>query len=268
MFDTDRRPILIVMLAAGLMAGQCYAQSADHSDLPRPWLKLPSPAFANQFKQWKLKFEAGKPYSAPEKGIFTWQGRYRQGIARLIGNSDSAEPVRIRPVAGLRMYVPAGAAHDRNTSVLTTDLIDILSRPDVSKLIDKDRLGVGELDYSKDLKFAWVQDFEAAVRIPEKIEHIVSIKWRLVRESRDSYSGMDVWGVFIRTSGTLKPFYLVASKTYPDDHENIEFVGVGDLNRDGIDELVARVLLDEPEDDRHAIVAWEQGALVIVSDTH
>jgi hypothetical protein len=268
MFNTDGRPILIVILAAGLMASQCWAQSAIIGDLPQPWLKLPSPAFANQFKQWKLKFEAGKPYGVPEKGIFTWQGRYRQGIAQLVGNSDSAEPIRLRPVAGLRMYVPAGAVHDPNTLVLKTDLIDILSRPDVSKLIDKDRLGVGELDYSKDIKFARVQDFEAAVRIPGKKEHVVSIKWEIARESHDSYSGIDVWGIFIRTVGPMKPFYLAAAKVYSGEHVNFEFVGIGDLNGDGIDEFVTRVLPDEPEDDRHAILAWEKGALVIVSDTH
>jgi hypothetical protein len=44
-------------------------------------------------------------------------------------------------------------------------------------------------------------------------------------------------------------------------------LAVGDLNGDGIDEMIVRIFMYEPEDDRIAILEWQQSALMSIYDT-
>jgi hypothetical protein len=73
--------------------------------------------------------------------------------------------------------------------------------------------------------------------------------------------GFGAWGLFTRVNGALKPFRLVAVKQDQEEfggHPYYYVLAVGDLDGDGIDELVARRMEFEAEEDHLELWAWER----------
>jgi hypothetical protein len=177
------------------------------------------------------------------------------------------------PVAERTRYVPAGHAHtDPNDKAATKEILDILQSREVLRFIAAERVDDPRSDVETNFAVALVQDFDVALRTPRKREHIWSINWRIDNESagnlRDpvGYSG---WGLFTRVDGVLKPFHLAATKE-PAVNGNIGsssyyyVLAVGDLDGDGIDELVVRHMEFEAEEDNLELWAWEHGGPVTI----
>jgi hypothetical protein len=252
----------VVAFAASLFAFREGARSEGYN----AWVNPPSPALSKQFKNWQLAFEEGESHDDPGRGIFSWRGRYRQGIGRLVAKPP--RHVALAPVAASTQYVGMNVPRKSGQLVITRELTNVFHQADVLGLINKYGLAIGPLDYATDLEFARVQHFAAALRTPRKKEQIVSIRWRATHDAKENRFGMALWGVFAREGNGLKPIHLVANRAYTEDEDEFEVLAVGDLNGDGIDELIARVFVYEPEDDRLAILEWERGALVSLYDTH
>ncbi len=166
--------------------------------------------------------------------------RYRQGIGRLVAKPP--QHVALAPVAASTQYVKMNVPRKSGQLVITPELTNVFHQADVLELINKYGLAIGPLNYVTDLEFARVQHFAAALRTPRKKEQIVSIRWRATQDAKGNRFGMAVWGVFVREGNGLKPIHLVANRAAEDDDE-FEVLAVGDLNGDGIDELIARVFV-------------------------
>jgi hypothetical protein len=267
MIKINRRTA-IALIAGSFWDVPTFAQNASNSEPSRPWVGSAFPSLAKQFSKWQIKFEAGRPYAVPEKGVFAWQGRYRQGIARLVSIPTQEAQPTLTPVKSLARYRGARAARETGDLAVTPELITILQQPDVTNLINKDRSYAGAVNYDRDLEYVLVQNFDAALRVPGKRERIQSITWRFINNQPDQSGGMEVWGIFAHVERSLVPLYVVASKAYSDySPDHYLFLVVGDLNGDGIDELITQVLEDEPEDARFAILERERGSPVILYDS-
>ena len=268
MIKMNRRTA-IALFASIFWDAPTFAQDTSDSARSPPWVGSASPSLAKQFSKWQMKFEAGRPHAVPEKGIFAWQGRYRQGLARLVSIPTQEAYPTLTPVKSFARYRKARAARGAGDLAVPPELINILRQPDVAKLINKDRSYAGAVNYDKDLEYVLIQNFDAALRVPGKREPLQSITWRFISDAPDRSYGMEVWGIFAHVEGSLVPLYVVASKAYSDySPDHYLFLAVGDLNGDGIDELITQVLEDEAEDARFAILEWERGSPVILYDSH
>lgn len=68
-------------------------------------------------------------------------------------------------------------------------------------------------------------------------------------------------------NGALKPFHLAARESWSSG-ENTDYfymLATGDLDGDGIDELVVREMAFEVEEDQVQLWAWERGMPVTIS---
>jgi len=255
-----------LVLGLGLFVGLAFAEGRGDVE-PVPLVTRSSPARAAQFRHWQFWFEAGEPHDAPENGIFPWLGNLRTGIARLVEDGNTPRR-RLTPVAKRTRYVGADADRAPDDRVVTNELIDVLRRKDVAQRMGNDLPSVKLLDYEKDLSVALVQDFEAALRVRGQKERFWSIHWRIVHQTSMTFAGVEIWGLFTRENGVLKPFHLRASEASGEiAHDYVQVLAVGDLDRDGIDELTVRVREYEPEDDRFAILALERGVPVYVVES-
>jgi len=75
--------------------------------------------------------------------------------------------------------------------------------------------------------------------------------------------------LFIRINGTLQPFYL-AGRQSSGETPGVSYyyvLATGDLNGDGIDELVVREMGFEKEQDDLELWAWERGGPVTIART-
>src|SRR5262249_35781715 len=115
------------------------------------------------------------------------------------------------------------------------------------------------------------EDFDIALPAAKKKERVWSIYWRIDNEwiatrnekrewsttRNDSYVGYEGLGLFTRVGGALKPFRLAAT-TYKFGGRSYYYVlAVGDLDGDGIDELIVRRMEFEAEEDNLELWAWE-----------
>jgi hypothetical protein len=193
----------VVTVVLSLVIAPRSAKTEDY----HAWMQVAPPALAHAFQNWEIRFEAGEPRHDPGNGIFSWRGRMQQGIGRLVGNAS--RPVTLAPAADSTGYATASADREHGEQVITRELLDVLRRPDVVKLIDKYGLGADAdtLDYTADIEFVRVQRFTAALREPRKNEHIVSIRWRATHntDTQGGYSGIEAWGLFVREASGLKP---------------------------------------------------------------
>src|SRR5262249_24462273 len=157
-----------------------------------------------------------------------------------------------------------GAHLGARDKVITKDLMDALRSPEVVDFLVERRLDSAQLQVERKLATALVQDFEAALRSPGTREHVWSINWRLEHQTETSYVGYEAWGLFTRVNGALTPFYLAARKTDPEAPMASYYyaLAVGDLDGDGIDEMIVRGRGFEQEEDILELWAWDGGAPV------
>jgi hypothetical protein len=267
-----RRRFWVRILQGIVATGICFLISAVHAQdigwRDRPWVHKPSAGLAAKFQHWRLTFELGEQQSAPEKGIFASVGPgYSDGTARLVSDLTPAPSVKLTAVVKRVRYVRKGDGHtDPADKDVTSDVIDTLRSPEVIKFVEKERLNNVHLDVEKDFAVALVQDFDIALRTPRRKEHVWSVNWRVERQTETSYAGYEAWGLFTRISGALHPLYL-AGRVSNGEAPGVSYyyvLATGDLNGDGIDELVAEEEGFEKEQDDLELWAWERGAPVTI----
>lgn len=203
----------------------------------------------------------GERAIAPDKGVFlSYSGLQEVGTARVVNDLATPRPIKLTPVAELTSYRTAEFV-SRNDKVITKEILDIIRGPDIAKFIATRHLGNPQLDLEKTLDVVLMQDFEAAFHVPKKKEHIWSIFWRVDADTVRTDPIYSAWGLFTRINGVLKPFYLAATE-YHDGDSHYQVLAVGDLDGDGIDELIVRDHVFEAEEDNLEIWAWENDAPV------
>ena len=196
----------------------------------------------------------------PERGVFEWRSRTREGNVRLVHSSRPQQELRLAAVAKRRCL-------DDDNAKAAADARTILADSDLSGRIAAD-LRKGKLSYAE-LNRACVQEFEASLGAKRR-QAIRTIFWRFARYDvldKDDAT-RDLWSVFAREDGAFKPRYLTHVFDPHDVPSDLfEVLAVGDMNGDGIDEWIVRWLAFEAEEDNLVIVSWEKGTLVIVHDS-
>jgi hypothetical protein len=286
---------LIFALAMGLQVYAAYAQDSSKDSAPdhvqdriqdqgnqsqsdksgvvnHRWVNEPSAGLVGKLGQWRLQFMLGDRTNAPSKGIFPSSSPTQEpGAVHLVTSLASSPtiPIKLTPVAPRTRYVSQTAgATDPNDRVVTTEILDVLRSPEVSDFLAARHLDKLQLDVEKDLAVALVQDFYAALRAPNKKEHIWSINWRVDNGyGNANYAGYEVWGLFTEEGGVLKPIYLTGDESSGETPSATYYyiLAAGDLDGDGIDELITRQMVFESEEDDIELMAWENGAPVWVT---
>jgi hypothetical protein len=255
---------LLFAIAIGFPIGAACAQDKEENVLPPAWVSKPSPRLAAKFRHWRLKFELGKSTGAPEKGVFPSfsPGQQREGTARLVTDLGAPRPIKLTPVRERTRYLPATDQLNPNDKVITKEIVNIFRNPEIAKFVTTKHLDNPQLDLERNLAVVLVQDFEAALRARKKKEHIWSINWRVETKRTTDYVGYEAWGLFSRVNGVLRPFYLAGRNSIGEAPSASYYyiLAVGDLDGDGIDELIAREMVFESEQDDLEIWAWERGA--------
>ena len=234
------------------------------------WIKKASPALAAKLSHWRFEIDSKSksnpgPPGDPAKGIFPWAATLENGTARLVNSGEPARPIKLTPVANEKDYVVEKNPNACCESLITPEFSSLLHGPEIAEILTKQYLRYPDLNVEKDAQSISVQEFDAALRVPGKKEHIWSISF-YIRTDKAPRGGFDVWGLFTRVNGLLKPFYLVAASA-PGEGAlgNFPFFkAIGDLNGDGIDEMIVKELEYEPEDDHLKIFSWENGAPVLI----
>jgi hypothetical protein len=250
--------------------GICYSIGAGQAQeidwRYHRWTQKPSAGLASKFQHWRLKFEEGKQQSAPEKGMFpTFGPGYSEETARLIGDLTPVPFSKFTAVARRVRYVPKGEDHtDPADRDATSYVVDALRSPAVVKFVEKERINSAHLHVAKHFAVALVQDFDAALRTPNRREHVWSINWRVERQTETSYDGYEAWGLFTSVNGALQPFYLAGRVSDGGRGSYYYVLATGDLNSDGIDELVAQEQGSEMDEADIELWAMERGAPVTI----
>lgn len=280
----------IFLLAMSLQGYVAYAQDSAKDSAPdhvqdrvqdqgnqgsvvnHRWVNEPSAGLMARLGQWRLQFMLGDLTNAPSKGIFpSFSATQEPGAVHLVTSLASSQtmPIKLTPVAPRIRYVSQSAgATDPNDRVVTKEILDTLRSPEVVGFLAARHLDNPQLDVEKDLAVALVQDFYAALRTPNKKEHIWSINWRVDNGYGNAdYAGYEAWGLFTEENGVLKPFYLVGDKSSGEAPSATYYyiLAAGDLDGDGIDELITRQMVFESEEDDIELMAWESGAPVWIT---
>jgi hypothetical protein len=261
---------LIFAAAIALTIGAARAE-AERDEVPfRPLVQKPSPQLVSRFQHWRLKFKEGEKIDASEKGAFSsYDSQATSGTARLINDLAASAPIKLTPVAGRIRYVPPSDPRtDPKDKVVTRNILNVLRGPEITEYIASRHIGDPRLDVEKNFAVALVQEFDAALRAPGKREHIWSINWRIDSGQADpDYVGYEAWGLFARVNGVLKPSYVVGNVCGEVPSASYYYVlAVGDLDGDGIDELITRNMVFEAETDSLEILAWERGTPFLVHE--
>jgi hypothetical protein len=275
---------LVFVGLIGFPIGAAYAQTNETSVRPRPWVNKPSPALAAKLQHWRLKFDVGEPVDAAEQGAFPSFAALgtQEGTARLVSDLGPTAPIRLTPVMGRTRYVPAWDPRtDPHDKVVTKEIVNILRSREIARFIAAEHLDDPQLDIEKNFAIALVQEFDVALRAPRKKEHVWSINWRVdnaviatrneknewtATENQNYVVGYEAWGLFTRVNGALKPFRLAAAKDAFGRDPYYYVLAVGDLDGDGIDELVVRRMEFEAEEDHLELWAWEHGGPVTIDE--
>jgi hypothetical protein len=247
-------------------------QGNESSVVNHRWVNEPSAGLAARLGHWRLQFMLGDRTNAPDKGIFPSSSPTQgEGAVHIV--SDFASPqtmsIRLTPVAERTRYVPPiDGRTDPGDKAVTKEIVDILGSPEVTSFIAARHLDRPQLDVGKNLAVALVQDFYAALREANKKEHVWSINWRVDNGYGNAdYAGYEAWGLFTEEGGVLKPFYLVGDESSGETPSATYYyiLATGDLDGDGIDELITRQMVFESEEDDIEILAWENGAPVWIN---
>ncbi|WP_128089642.1 hypothetical protein [Bradyrhizobium viridifuturi] len=236
----------------------------------RPWVQLPSPQLAARLQGWRVTFVPDKSVPDPAKGVFaSFSYLSNDSTVRLL-KGGLPTPVKLTPVAWRKRFIPKSESRtDPNDQVMTQELVAVLSEREIAQFITSQRLGSPRLVVGQNLAVALVQEFDAALRTPGHKEHIWSINWRVETNpgKTDDYVGYEAWGLFTRVNGALKPFHLAAreSSSSGENSDYFYLLATGDLDGDGIDEMVVREMIFEAEEDYVQLWAWERGIPVAVS---
>lgn len=263
----------------GFLIDPADAQNKEAGMSPRPWVSEPSPALAASLQRWQINFEPGKPVDAAEKGDFAVNMRGRDGTARLV--SSSSESPKLVPVKGRTRYVPP---HDPRTDphdkVVTKEIIQLLRGREITRFLVAEHIDDPQLDVDNNFSVALVQEFDVALRTPGEREHVWSINWRVandwiatkndknewtIKRNDSNPRGYSSWGLFTKKNGVLKPFHLAAKwdediGTSPYYH----ILAVGDLDGNGIDELIVNRIEFEAEEAMLELWGWEHGGPVAI----
>jgi hypothetical protein len=265
---------LVVVTLTGFPISAVCGQSGAESALSRPWVGKPSPGLAAKLGHWRLKFEKGEQVEAPEMGVFSSFSSFLEtdkGTSRLVSDTRTS-PLQLTPIMGRTRYMPPGERPTNpNDKVVTNEILETLRSAEVAQFITAEHADDPRVDIERDFTVALVQEFDVAFRSPRKKEHVWSINWRIGNEwgsqGGGDPMGFEAWGLFTRINGKLKPFRLVAVKQEREEfggHYYYYVLAVGDLDGDGIDELVARRMEFEAEQDNLELWAWEQGGPVTI----
>jgi len=259
---------------AGRAQTQAQAQAQEEgsaeSVVNHRWVNEPSADLAARLGHWHLQFLLGDRTNAPGKGIFpSLSPTHEQGAVHLVSELAVPQSIKLTPVTERTRYVPpTDNPGDPNDKVITKDIVDVLTGPEIADFLATKQLNKPQLDVRKDLAVALVQDFYAALRVPNKKEHIWSINWRVDNGyGNANYVGYEAWGLFTSENGLLKPFYLVADESSAEAPSATYYyiLAAGDLDADGIDELITRQMVFEAEDDNIELMGWEHGAPVWIT---
>ncbi len=277
-------PLLLRVFLIGVMGGfqlnlscaqgqsqfQDQAPSNSETVVNHRWVNEPSADLAARLDHWRLQFMLGDRTNAPDKGIFpAFSPDREQGAVHLVSELAVPQSIRLTPVTGRTRYVPASDnPSGPNDKVITKDITDVLASPEIAGFLAARHLDKPQLDVTKDLAVALVQDFYAALRVPNKKEHIWSINWRVDNGYGNAdYAGYEAWGLFTNENGTLKPFFLVADESSAEAPSATYYyvLAAGDLDGDGIDEMITRQMVFEAEEDKLELMAFEHGAPVWIT---
>jgi hypothetical protein len=244
--------------------------AADQHAPSRPWVQQPSPRLAARLKGWRMRFVPDKAVPDPVNGVFaSFSYLSNDSTVRLL-KGDSPAPVKLTPVASRTRYVAKSESRtDPEDRIITRDLVEVLTSQDIARFIASRRLASPRLDVEQALAVAQVQEFDVALRTPGHKEHVWSINWRVETNpgEPDDYVGYEAWGLFTRVKGALKPFHLAARESWSSG-ENTDYfyvLATGDLDGNGIDEMVVREMVFEAEDDYVQLWAWERDGPVTIS---
>jgi hypothetical protein len=248
------------------------AESNKSGVVNHRWVNEPSSGLMARLGHWRLQFMLGDRTNAPDKGIFPAASPTQEpGAVHLVTSlaSPQTTPIKMTRVAGRTRYVSQTVGTtDPNDRIVTKEILDTLRSPEVADFLAARHLDSPQLDVERDFAVALVQDFYAALRAPNKKEHIWSINWRVDNGAGNAnYVGYEAWGLFAEEGGVLKPIYLAADRSSAETPSATYYyiLAAGDLDGDGVDELITRQMVFESEEDDIELMAFENGAPVWIT---
>ncbi|CCD99428.1 hypothetical protein [Bradyrhizobium sp. STM 3809] len=216
-----------------------------------------------------MTFVPDKARPDPGRGTFASFSYLSQDSTVRLLKSGKPSPVRLTPVAWRTRYVARSDSRtDPKDRVITPELLTSLSGSGIARFLSARKLGSPRLDVTRNTAVVQVQELDAALETPRVKQHVWSINWRVETDpgKPDDYVGYEAWGLFRKIDGVLRPLYLAAREAWSTGENSDYFylLATGDLDGDGIDEMIAREMVFEGEQDYVQLWAWEHGRPVVI----
>ncbi len=135
------------------------------------------------------------------------------------------------------------------------ELRALFARPDIQTAFR-----AAPLTCTSDRDRVKVQTFRARYNRSRPSELVWSIDWLCVHDNDELLGAF--WGVFRSAGDRLVPVYLSGRKARTNYGNSYDILGVGDLDGDGIDELIVEELLLEGH--VNEVLTWHGGKPVVV----